>query len=399
MTDEKRMAFSSELSEMDMAAVDERLASLDEEVRSATEVEAVEEMTEQKKMLLERKRELEDLEKRTAAASEIEAGAETTVIEQRKDTAMDKTFAPNTTEYRDAYMKSLMGLPMEAEERAALASAASVIPTETLTKIYGKLEENPLIGELNALHIPGYVAVPKATTVNDANWVAMGTAATDSSDVVGSVSLSAKKLIKTIEITADIQAMSIASFQDWLVNKLAQKMEIAICAAVINGAGSATVPQGIGQGGVTAGTALAAGAALKDIAALMGNVGSAYHRTAVWIMSPATFFGKIVGLANDVNGALVMNGIDYMLLGHKVILDGTVDNCKFKNGSTAEANAANHVIFGSLKEGYVFNYGEGVAIEADQSVAFRSGSTVYRAMALCDGAVVDPEAFTWATVA
>jgi len=398
MTDEKRMAFSSELSEMDMAAVDERLASLDEEVRSATEVEAVEEMTEQKKMLLERKRELEDLEKRTAAASEIEAGAETTVIEQRKDTAMERTFAPDTVEYRDAYLKALMGKPMDAEERAALASAASVIPTETLNKVYGKLEENPLIAELDALHIPGYVAVPKATTVNDAAWTAMANAATDSSDVVGTVALTAKKLIKTIEITADIQAMSIPAFQTWLVNKLAQKMEASIVAAVVNGAGSSTVPQGIGQGGITASTALST-PTIADFAAFMGGVKSAYHKDAVWIMSSATFFGKVVGLANDVNGGVVMNGLDYRLLGHKVILADACDNCKFKSGSTAEAADANHVIFGSLKEGYVFNYGEGIAVEADQSVAFRSGSTVYRAMALCDGAVVDPEAFAWATIA
>ena len=398
MTDEKRMAFSSELSKMDMAAVDERLASLDEEVRSATEVEAVEEMTEQKKMLLERKRELEDLEKRTAAASEIEAGAETTVIEQRKDTAMERTFAPDTVEYRDAYLKALMGKPMDAEERAALASAASVIPTETLNKVYGKLEENPLIAELDALHIPGYVAVPKATTVNDAAWTAMANAATDSSDVVGTVALTAKKLIKTIEITADIQAMSIPAFQTWLVNKLAQKMEASIVAAVVNGAGSSTVPQGIGQGGITASTALST-PTIADFAAFMGGVKSAYHKDAVWIMSSATFFGKVVGLANDVNGGVVMNGLDYRLLGHKVILADACDNCKFKSGPTAEAANANHVIFGSLKEGYVFNYGEGIAVEADQSVAFRSGSTVYRAMALCDGAVVDPEAFAWATIA
>lgn len=399
MTDEKRAAFNAELSEMDKAAVDERLASLDEEVRSATEVEAVEEMTEQKKMLLERKSELEDLETRTAAAAEIEAGeADTTVIEQRKDTAMERTFAPDTVEYRDAYLKALMGKPMDAEERAALASAASVIPTETLNKVYGKLEENPLIAELDALHIPGYVAVPKATTVNDAAWTAMATAATDSSDVVGSVALTAKKLIKTIEITADIQAMSIPAFQTWLVNKLAQKMEASIVAAVVNGAGSSTVPQGIGQGGITASTALST-PTIADFAAFMGGVKSAYHKDAVWIMSSATFFGKVVGLANDVNGGVVMNGLDYRLLGHKVILADACDNCKFKSGSTAEANNANHVIFGSLKEGYVFNYGEGIAVEADASVAFRSGSTVYRAMALCDGAVVDPEAFAWTTIA
>ena len=116
-------------------------------------------------------------------------------------------------------------------------------------------------------------------------------------------------------------------------------------------------------------------------------------------MSAATFFTHIVPLANDANGVLVMNGLDYRLLGHKVVLDGNVDGCKFKSGSTAEGSNKDHIIFGNFKEGYVFNYGEGIAIEADQSVAFRSGSTVYRAMALCDGAVVDLDAFAWCDIA
>ena len=309
----------------------------------------------------------------------------------------ERTFAVDSVEYRDAYLKSLMGKGLNIEERTALSSAASVIPTETLNKIYGKLEENQLIAELNALHIPGYVSVPKATTVNDAAWTAMGTAATDSADVVGYVALTAKKLIKTIEITADIQAMSIPAFQSWLVNKLAQKMEKAICAAVINGAGT-NDPVGVGQAGITASTAIA-GATVDNLSVFMSGVKTAYHRDAVWVMSAKSFFTYIVPLANDSNGIVVMNGLEYRLLGHKVILDDAVDGCKFKSGSTAEGSNKDHIIFGNFKEGYVFNYGEGINIEADQSVAFRSGSTVYRAMALCDGAVVDPEAFAWCDIA
>ena len=399
MSEEKKKAFSAELSEMDLEQVNARLASDEEEVRGSEDPDLIEEKIEQKKMLLDRKSELEDLEKRTAAAAEIAEGeAEATVIERKEHETMERTFTPDTVEYRDAYLKSLMGLPMEAEERAALASAASVIPTETLNKVYGKLEENPLIAELNALHIPGYVAIPVATTVDDASWVGMGTASTDSSDVVGTVALTAKKLIKTIEITADIQAMSIPAFQTWLVDKLAQKMEVAICAAVINGAGTTTVPQGVGQGGITASTALST-PTIKTLSAFMGGLKSAYHRNAVWVMSSASFFGLIHGLGNDVNGVYVQDGLGYRLLGHRVIFDDACDGCKFKSGSTAEASNANHVIFGSFKDGYVFNFGEGIAIEADQSVAFRSGSTVYRGMALCDGAVVDKDAFVWTTIA
>ena len=384
-----------EIREMQIGDIEARFAEIDAELENKDADRAA--LKAEVEQLNKRKAELRKMaeERKAEAEAATKSGELVKTFEEKK--TMERTFTPDSVEYRDAYLKSLMGLPMDAEERTALSSAASVIPTETLNKIYGKLEENPLIAELDALRIPGYVSVPSATTVNDASWLAMTASSTDSADVVGYVALTAKKLIKTIEITADIKAMSIPAFQTWLVNKLAQKMEAAICAAVINGAGTTTVPEGIGQGGVLAGTAITA-ASVAAFAGLMADINPAYHRTAVWIMSPSTFFEKVVPLANDSNGVVVMNGLDYRLLGHRVILDNNTDSTTFKNGSTAETVSANHVIFGSLREGYVFNYGEGIAIEADQSVAFRSGSTVYRAMALCDGAVVDAEAFSWAKI-
>ena len=310
----------------------------------------------------------------------------------------ERIFTPDTVEYRDAYMKNLMGKPMSIEERSALSGASYVIPTETLNKIYGKLEENQLIREIDALRIPGYVSVPTASTVNDASWIAMASDSTASSDAMGTVSLTAKKLIKTIEITADIQAMSIPAFQGWLVNKLAQKMEAAICAAIVNGAGSTTVPQGVGQCGITTSTAIA-GATLAKLSAFMGGLKAPYHNGAIWVMSAENFFTYVLPLASDSNGYLVQDGIGYRLLGHRVVLNDNVDDCKFKSGSTAEAANADHIIFGNFREGYVFNFGEGIQVEADNSVSFRSGSTVYRAMALCDGAVADKDAFVWTTIA
>ena len=46
----------------------------------------------------------------------------------------ERIFTPETVEYRDAYMKNLMGKPMSIEERSALSGASYVIPTETLNR-------------------------------------------------------------------------------------------------------------------------------------------------------------------------------------------------------------------------------------------------------------------------
>ena len=378
---ERRSAIATELD-----APEADLDALEAEVRAINEELETRKIAEQKKTEVR-----EAIAKGEKPVDKIKDFKEVEKMEER-------TFTPESVEYRDAYMKNLQGKPMSIEERAALSGASYVIPTETLNKIYGKLEENQLIKEIDALYVPGYVSVPKATTVNDASWIAMASASTDSSDAMGTVSLTAKKLIKTIEITADIQSMSIPAFQGWLVNKLAQKMEAAICAAIVNGAGSSTVPQGVGQCGITTSTAIA-GATLAKLSAFMGGLKAPYHNGAVWVMSSENFFTYVLPLASDSNGYLVQDGIGYRLLGHRVVLDDNVDNCKFKSGSTAEANNADHIIFGNFKEGYVFNFGAGIQVEADNSVSFRSGSTVYRAMALCDGAVADTDAFVWTTIA
>jgi len=372
------MNFAEMNGEQLQARMDELIAETSEEKRDALDNDELEARIKEMEAL---KAEIEN--RKAAAAEEARKAEEAAQMDGEKIIEEERkmSYEVNSVEYRDAYLKNLMGKELSTEERNALTSAAAVIPTETQNKIWDMLRENPLIAELDILHVPGYVTLPKASTVNDAAWVAMGNAATDSADVVGSVNLVAKKLIKTIEITADIQAMSIPAFENWLVNKLVEKMEAAICAAVLTGAGSATVPQGVmatGSGATTVTKAFTI-AGLSDA---MGSLPSGYHRNAIWVMSAATFYGTIVPLAADNNGVLVMNGIEQRFLGHKVVLD---------------ESAAAKIVFGDFKDGYGFNFGSDIKVEADGSVGFRSGSTVYRAMALADGAVVQGEAFVVVT--
>lgn len=298
-----------------------------------------------------------------------------------------RTFTPETTEYRDAYMKKLMGKQLDDAEFRAMGGGANVIPTQTMNKIYGMLEEHPLLAGINALRIPGYVSVPKVSAFADANWVAMGTAATDGTDTIGTVSLSAYKLIKTIEINADVKAMSIPAFESWLASKLADKMAKALCAAIINGDGSSK-PTGLLHGYTADATGVST---IAKLGALMGKLGGAYHSGAKWIMSSATFYSTIMPLCSDKNGIFVMEGIKKMLLGHEVILD---DNCDV----TASGSTTKNIILADLENAYVLNYGEGVDIQADGSVAFRTGSVVYRAMALVDGKPCDTDAYVVGTV-
>lgn len=377
--------FIKELNEMNLEQVIERKSQLETEIRSAENTENLEGMEEKINAINERIADLKDLELRKAQAAALNNGTAQpdNTIDSRKgvNNMEQRTFAVDSVEYRDAYLKNLMGRELDAEERAAI-SASKVIPTETLNKIVAKLEDAPLLNRITILQIKGNVSIPYEKTTNDANWVAMATAATDSADALDAVALGAYKLIKTIEIGADVEAMSISAFESFIVESLSRKMRVALQAAVINGTGSSQ-PTGVTKAGAVtsqAKTYTKAGITYADILSIMAELKAGYHANANWTIPSATFFGEVLGLVDSNKRPIVVQnvqaGAGYMLMGHPVDL---VDV------------AADTITFGDYSR-YYMNLGENVDISADKSVAFRAGSTVYRAMALCDGAPVDKDA-------
>lgn len=374
-----------EIKALDADGIKERRAAISEEMTA--ENADLDALTKEVDALEARANELKEAaEKRAALAAKVVDSnnvVKENIVEE-KTVEEKRTFAPDTVEYRDAYLKKLMGKDLTVEERGALVSAADVIPTEIVNQIYGRFEDNPLYAEMNIMRFPGYVQVPYAKTVNDASWKAMGTASTDSEDEVDSVSLSMYKLIKTVEITADIQAASIPAFQSWLVDTLSRKMIAAICAATLNGTGSGQ-PTGI----IGALTPVAATVTYDNILAVMAAVPGAYHRDAIFVMSSKSFFNKVMTLKDDQKRPLVVQGVAgvdrepiYTLLGHRVILEDSADGASYDN-----------ILFGNFREGYAFNFAKDITIESDNSVEFRKGSTVYRGLALCDGKPVIDDAF------
>ena len=389
MNQELREKFSKEIDELNLEQVTERLSAMDTEVREAKDVDTVKELTEKKAMLLERKAELEDLEARKKDALELENGASGEKKERGgKEMPEERKFTIDSKEYREAFMKKLMGKELDAEERAAMTASAA-IPTETLNLIVARLQENPLLGRITLLNIPGHVSIPKEDTVNDANWIEMSAASTDSADKVTDLELATYKLIKTVEIGADVEHMSIPTFEAWLVQRLTNKMEAALQKAVVAGTGNGQAT------GITTGDSVKAdqkstyaadAMTFKDVMKIMGNLPGRYHKNASWSMPSKTFFNEVLGMVDANKRPIVVTdpavGSGYRLMGRPVDL---VDD-------------AAAIIFGDFSR-YYMNLGAGIEIKADGSVGFRTGSVCYRAMALADGGCADNEAFAIATTA
>lgn len=285
----------------------------------------------------------------------------------------EMNYSIDSKEYRNAFLKNLQGKPVTAEERTALANGSYVIPQETVNKIYGAMELYPLMNAVDVLHIPGTVIVPVEGTVNAGAVVAMGTAATDAEDTMGQVSLGIYKIIKTIEITADVEAMAIDAFETWLVDRLANKIARAVTGYIAAGSGTSQ-PTGLTTIGATGQTYTKAAITFDDILAIIATLPTQYTPNASFVMSRTTFWSNVMAVKDGENRPIVVadaqSPAKFNVLGFPVILEDAVGT---------------DIIFGDLKEGYVWNFGKDIAIDKDDSVGFRAGSTVFRGMCLGDG--------------
>jgi len=354
--------------ELKAMPIDDSVATEDLEAR-AQELEAI-------------KAELKAREERAAAEEalrqEVAAGNDPVVREFK--TEEKKMFEVNSPEYRDAFLRNLQGKELTVEERAAVTASAA-IPTQTMNEIVHRLELNPLIAAVDVTNIPGYVTYPVESSVAEASWVAMGTASEDSADTLTSITLGAYKLIKTVEITADVEAMAVDAFEAWLVSRLANKIEKALDAGIINGLGT-TQATGILTVKTQADlTFTRSKMKWEQLAAIPGKLGGQYLTGSSFVMSPDLFFGKVLGMV-DSSGARVavldpQGPAKYNVLGFPCIIDGNI---------TSE-----DILFGDLKA-YKLNFAKAVEVKKSEEAAFRTGSAVYRAMCLADGNLADVNA-------
>lgn len=379
-----------ELREMSIDEIKDALKEILDKIDAAAEGDEIDILEEKSNEYIEelerRDAEKKELEKRETQRKNIldivnKNGTEIRKGEMEK-MAEIRTFALDTPEYRNAYLKKLQGKDLDAEERAAMTASAA-IPTETMNMIVGKLDVVPLIAAVDVMNIPGNVSFPAEGTVNNAAWVAMGTASTDSADALSSISLAAYKLIKTVTITADIKAMAVPAFESWLTDRLANKIQFAVDAAILVGTGT---NQATGilttQTGMATGTFTKAAMSFKDLMNIIAALPTEYTANASFVMPRALFYGEVLGMTDTTGNRVVVADAQaagkFNVLGYPVIVD---DNC-----------TADNVIFGDLKE-YKFNFAQAIEVTADDSTEFRTGNRVYRAMCLADGKVANPKAF------
>lgn len=235
---------------MKLSEIIKRLAEIAEELTKLkarleeedVDVDDVEEksnkLIEERDGLLAQKKELEGkAEKRQSLLDKIASGQVGTVIRNNGDRSGANS---NDKLYRSAWLKNLQGKEMTAEERAAYThtteNSGALIPTEAANKIYSTLGQmHPIVADVKRISSGGIFRMVRhiAIVAGDAKVVAEGTANDDEQNTFVEVLLAGKKISKHIVISHELMSMSIDTFEAYITDELAKRIEKAMADSII----------------------------------------------------------------------------------------------------------------------------------------------------------------------
>ena len=324
---------------MRIKEIEARLAAIKKEIEErgdamkAEEIDALEKET--KELTEERAGLIAAAEKRNGILDNIAKGAGivSRTFEQKQDNA-DPDDPFGTPEYRSAWLKNLRRLPLTDAEKRAYANAsgtgAEVVPTQTANEIISKVKKlAPMLNEVTLLHVKGAVKFAVEGTNNDAAIHKENAAITAAADTLTTVTLTGYEIIKLVQISDTVMTMSIAAFESWIVDMLAEAIARKVEDFFINGTGSSQ-PKGIDKantwGAENSVTVTKAGSlTAANVQTLIGLLNAGYDRNAKFVMSKRTLFTDFMPLQDtSKNHIVTVQGNNYFVYGYPVLLSDYV---------------------------------------------------------------------------
>ena len=373
-----------ELRDMNLEAVATRMAEVDALVEGATEVAQIDEAEEMRKLLQERKAELEELERRKANAKAVAGGAGNPVETKGANTMEYTTASP---EYRSAFFKKLMQKPLtEAEERAITQVGGNgVMPTSTANELVSKMAlVAPLLSEITLSRAAGLVTIGTMLSRDDAYQHAEGATITESTDVLAYVTLAAYEYAKIVPVSKSMQAMSVDAFEAWLIGFIYEDVATQIENAIICGTGT-NEPGGLASITLTSDVNLISTTAnidYDDVCTLLTMPAKGFRKKGKFLCNYSFLYGQLAQIKDTQKRPIFVESLKDdapgRLLGREVLVSDEVPDNTLWYGDFTK-------IFGNLN-------GE-PEVELSEHSSFRKGLIDYRGFAMFDCKVAAPRAF------
>ena len=385
-----------ELTEMSVDELLQRQQELAEEIPEETRGQMTTEEIEKRADDLEAVK--NELEARKQAAAKLE--------EQRKQVAENTGKKPmakfeeerkmdyneSSPEYRSAFLKTLKGMELEQEERAAYVAttgdttpgnhgAGLLIPTEMLNNIWSLIEEqHAILGDITLYRTNTYLSIPVHTAIaqGDATAVSENAANDDEINNFITVTLHGQDYSKTVKISYAMAKMSIDALETYLTNEIAERLGAAMARDTIAGI--------LTDYYTTDNTVVALNDTLtyKDVAAAFGALKNA-NGGAVVYGTNKTIYTRLAVL-EDTEGHLIFQpdataGIQGRLLGAPVKVDDGL---------------ADDVLLVGYPRNVVGNVVQDIMVETDRDIS--KHVIIYSGYARYESKLIAPKSFAKITV-
>ena len=311
-----------------------------------------------------------------------------------------------STEYRNAFFKTMLGQKLtDVEERtfkrameivdtekradafSTTTNSAAILPTHTLNEIIKKARTmGGLISHCRSFNIPSNISVPIGTPSTKAKWHTEGEKvdSENPAENIAKVSFAGYEIIKIFSISASSKKMTISAFESYIIEELTNCVMECIADSLVNGTGT---NQGTGIAtGITWNNknsfTFTDNVAYTDLTKMLAKLKRGYSAGAKWAMNNATLYNSIYGLVDGTGRPIFISdpkneNIGY-ILGKPVIIDD---------------NIADDTIFLGNFNYLGFNIPEGIVIETSRESSFKYGIIDYRALAIADTKPLVAEAF------
>ena len=211
--------------------IEARLAEISAELdNDSADIDALE--TEVRNLKAEKSQIMEAAEKRNKLKNEVASGTTGSVVRSfAAKNAEERIYGPDSREYRNAFLKDLLGQEMTKEERAAFvhttANTSAVLPTTMLNTIWDLVSQrHAIMGDITIYRTGTILEVVKHTAIvqGAAKTVAENTANDDEQNTFVKVTLSGKDFSKHVDISYAMERMSIDALERYLIDEISASL-------------------------------------------------------------------------------------------------------------------------------------------------------------------------------
>lgn len=362
--------------------IESRLSAISAEIdNDGANIDA---LTEEVRSLKEELRQInEAAEKRRKLRDEVSNGSGE-VVRQFGQHTEARTYGAGSKEYRNAFLKNLLGLDMTSEERAAFvhttANTAAVLPTTMLDSIWDLVSQrHAIMGDITIYRTGTILEVVKHTAIAQgaAKTVAENVANDDEQNTFVKVTLSGKDFSKHVDISYAMERMSVDALERYLIDEISASLGDAMADDVITQIGTDMA------GGNKVNSAANSALTFKELAALFGMLKRVGAVTVYATRS--TIYNYLVGMVDTTGRPIFQSaaqaGQEGFILGAQIKVEDSV--------------ADNVVLVGDARR-VVYNMIQDIMIESDKDI--KKHVTTYSGYARGSGALIDPDSFAQLTI-